>query len=77
MSKANVEFKKVINEALRTEENVIFAERVFMANAIYKKALETTKDEKILFHYIENIKKYLNKEFDIEWEDGRPIIKKY
>jgi len=60
--------------AITYEENVVYAERAFVANSILKwcakKAKEKNLNEEQMHHYLKMLHYFIKKKIDLSWKDG-------
>jgi hypothetical protein len=60
--------------AIEYKDNIVRAERAFVANSILKwcakKAKEKTMSEDQMRHYLKALRFYIKKKIDLYWEDG-------
>lgn len=70
-AKMNEDFKHhLIKSMLKREDNVFYAEKMFVAMSILKWVLEQKVSEDVRAKYFSQIDKYLANEIDLYWEDG-------
>jgi hypothetical protein len=62
--------KKMIKHYAIREDNVFFAERLFVANTVLSWVLENTKEEVQRRQYITQIEKHLTGEITLYWDKG-------
>ena len=76
--KANTqkEIKKIIESFVVREDNLIHAERLFVAKTVLMWAVENSKEQNIFKSYLTEIEKHLNGEITLYWEDGKIKIRK-
>ena len=70
---AEKQIKKMLETFLVKEDNLIIASRLFVAKSVLNWASENTKDSNAFKAYMVEIKRHLNGEITLYWEDG--IIK--
>lgn len=68
--------KKMIKHYAIREDNMFYAERLFVANTVLNWVLNTAKDEVHRKQYITQIEKHLTGEITLYWENGVIKIKK-
>lgn len=76
MSTAEKTLKKFMNDYIFHEENIFYAERLFVANSVLRWALENSKDERTKKQYIDQIERHLLGEITLYWDSGVIKIKK-
>lgn len=64
------EIKKILEEFLRKEENIVLSEKIFVAVSVLNWAYLKYKDQHVLQHYLELVKKHLRGEIQLYWEKG-------
>lgn len=67
----NLIVKNILNEFMRQEENILHAEKLFVAHSVLKWAFENSSNEKQITFYVEQIKKYLRNELTLVWKEGK------
>jgi hypothetical protein len=73
---AHKEIKKILDSYIKREENVIYAERLFIARAVLFWAAENSKDQRTFKSYLSELERHLNGEITLYWEDGKIKIRK-
>jgi hypothetical protein len=61
--------KKMIKDFAIPEDNVFYAERLFVANTVLNWVLKNTKEERQRKQYITQIEKHLVGEITLYWDD--------
>lgn len=73
---AEKQIKKMLENFLVKQENLIIASRLFVAKSVLMWAVENTKDPKTLKGYLSEIDRHLKGEITLYWEDGIIKIRK-
>lgn len=73
---AHKEIKKILESYVIREENIIHAERLFIAKTVLLWAAENSKDQKTFKSYLGELERHLNGEITLYWEDGKIKIRK-
>jgi hypothetical protein len=72
--------KNIIDQYKKKEDNVIIAERLFMAITVVNWAFQQRTKLDSLQKYINYVHKFLNNEIDLYWQDGtihyKPVKKR-
>jgi len=68
--------RNIIKKYVSKEDNVIYANRLFMALSVVNHALDNNLTPKEINLYIAEAEKYLNGKTDLVWQDGHIKIKK-
>lgn len=70
-AKMNEEIKhNLINSIIKKEDNVVYAEKMFVAFSVLKWILEQKVNESVKAKYFNHIDRFLADEIDLYWEDG-------
>lgn len=70
------EIKKFLRSFLTMKENILFAERLFVAKSVLMWASEHSANENMFNSYLTEIERHLNGEITLYWEDGKIKIRK-
>lgn len=65
--------RDILKREVKHENNIIHAERIFMATSVIKWAYEKTQDVGEILGYLSQVERYLKEEINLVWSDG--IIK--
>lgn len=64
------EIRKLLKEFIRTKDNLVLTDRMFVAISVLNWALQKTKDKNLLQYYLNEVKRHLNGEITLYWENG-------
>jgi len=70
------EIKRLIEKYVTREENLVLANRIFVAKSVLLWVKETVKEQKAIKYYINEIEKHLKGDITLYWEDGIVKVKK-
>ena len=70
------EIKKLLNEFLMLEDNLLLSERFFVAASVLNWVCLKYQDKQALQYYLDEVKKHLRGEITLYWEDGVIKIKR-
>ena len=73
---AHREIKKILESYIKKEDNLIHAERLFIARAVLFWAAENSKDQRTFKSYLSELERHLNGEITLYWEDGKIKVRK-
>lgn len=62
--------KNMIEQYLVKEDNMLFAQKLFVARTVINWAFAQKTNTNSLEKYLNYVHKYLNNEIDLYWEDG-------
>lgn len=73
---AQKEIKKIIDSFIVKKDNLIIADRLFVAKSVLLWALENSKNQQVFKSYLYEIERHLNNEITLYWEDDTIKIRK-
>jgi hypothetical protein len=70
------QIKDIFDNYIQKSDNIIYAERLFVAMTILNWAHEHYKDQKQINAYIEEVKRHLKGDITLYWSDGIVKVKR-
>lgn len=60
----------ILKKYLKIQDNVLLSERLFIANSVLDWIYNTTKNQKVIDAYLNDLEEYLKGNLELRWVDG-------